>query len=210
MIDTVIFDFDGTLADTNNLIINSFKHIYCKYYDGKCDVDYILSIFGEPLEKTLKRDFSGFKLEDVLKSYREYQVGRFDKEVSLYDTVPETVKYLHEKGIKMGIATSRLKTSTLEALKNFDLDKYFGVIVTADDVKNHKPDKEPLIKVMQELNSRKENTLYVGDSKFDIECALNAEVIPALVGWQKHSLELAEKYKVKYVLEKMWDLTKII
>ena len=54
MIDTVIFDFDGTLADTNNLIINSFKHIYCKYYDGKCDVDYILSTFGEPLEKTLK------------------------------------------------------------------------------------------------------------------------------------------------------------
>jgi pyrophosphatase PpaX len=72
MIDTVIFDFDGTLADTNNLIINSFKHIYCKYYDGKCDVDYILSTFGEPLEKTLKRDFRSFKYEDVLKSYREF------------------------------------------------------------------------------------------------------------------------------------------
>ena len=210
MIDTVIFDFDGTLADTNNLIINSFKHIYCKYHDGECDVDYILSTFGEPLEKTLKRDFSGFKLEDVLKSYREYQIGRFDKEVSPYETVPETIKYLHEKGIKMGIATSRLRSSTLNALKIFDLDKYFEVIITADDVKNHKPDKEPLIKVMQELNSRKENTVYVGDSKFDIECALNAEVIPVLVGWQKNSPELAEKYRIEHVLNKMWDLTKIV
>jgi pyrophosphatase PpaX len=126
MIDTVIFDFDGTLADTNNLIINSFKHIYCKYYDGKCDVDYILSTFGEPLEKTLKRDFRSFKYEDVLKSYREYQVGRFGREVTLYDTVAETIKYLHEKGTKLGIATSRIKASTVEALKNFDLDKYFN------------------------------------------------------------------------------------
>lgn len=210
MIDTVIFDFDGTLADTNNLIINSFKHIYCKYYDGKCDVDYILSTFREPLEKTLKRDFRSFKYEDVLKSYREYQVGRFGREVTLYDTVAETIKYLHEKGTKLGIATSRIKASTVEALKNFDLDKYFKVIVTADDVTNHKPDKEPLIKAIQGLDSRIENTLYVGDSKYDIECALNAEVTPVLVGWQKHSDELVQKYRVEHVLGKMWDLTKII
>ena len=43
MIDTVIFDFDGTLADTNKLILNSFNHIYNKYHDRKCDEDYILS-----------------------------------------------------------------------------------------------------------------------------------------------------------------------
>ena len=210
MIDTVIFDFDGTLADTNNLIINSFKHIYCKYHDGKCDVDYVLSTFGEPLELTLKRDFSDFKYEDVLKSYREYQVGRFDKEVTLYDTVTETIEYLHNKNIKLGIATSRIKSSTMEALKNFNLDRYFRIVISADDVINHKPDKEPVMKAIQGLNSKKENTLYVGDSKFDMECALNAEVTPVLVGWQKHSHELAEKYKVKHVLNKMWDLTKII
>ena len=210
MIDTVIFDFDGTLADTNNLIVNSFKHIYGKYHDGKCDEEYILSTFGEPLELTLKRDFSGYAYEEVVGSYREYQVDRFEKEVTLYDTVSETLKYLHNKDIKIGIATSRIKSSTINALKSFYLDKYFQVIISADDVVKHKPDKEPLIRAIQGLKSNVENTLYVGDSKFDMECALNAEVTPVLVGWQKNSDELAEKYKIKHVLNKMWDLTEII
>ncbi|HOA20445.1 MAG TPA: HAD-IA family hydrolase [Sedimentibacter sp.] len=210
MIDTVIFDFDGTLADTNNLVLNSFKHIYNKYYDGKWDEEYVLSTFGEPLALTLKRDFSGFAYEEVLASYREYQADRFEKEVTLYDTVSETVKYLHKKDIKIGIATSRIKPPTLFALKNFDLDKYFQVVISAEDVEKHKPDKEPLIKAIQGLDSSAENTLYVGDSKFDMECALNAEVTPVLVGWQKNSGELAEKYKIKHVLSKMWDLTWLI
>ncbi|HKM01032.1 MAG TPA: HAD-IA family hydrolase [Sedimentibacter sp.] len=210
MIDTVIFDFDGTLADTNQLVMNSFKHIYCKYHDGKCDDDYILSTFGEPLELTLKRDFSGHEFEDVINSYREYQVGRFLNEVKLYETVEETIKYLKSKDVKIGIATSRLASSTISALKNFNLDKYFQVVISADDVVKHKPDKEPLIKAINELNSRTENTLYVGDSKFDMECAINAQVTPVLVGWQKNSQELAEKYNIKHVLNQMWDLTQIV
>lgn len=210
MIDTVIFDFDGTLADTNKLILNSFNHIYNKYHDRKCDEDYILSTFGEPLELTLRRDFSDYSYEEVVGCYRGYQVDKFDKEVTLYDTVIETIKYLHNKNIKLGIATSRLKSSTLYVLKRFNLEKYFQVVISSDDVVKHKPDKEPLIKAIQGLNSTTENTLYVGDSKFDMECAINAEVTPVLVGWQKHSNELAEKYNIKHVLNKMWDLTKIL
>jgi pyrophosphatase PpaX len=210
MIDTVIFDFDGTLADTNQLIINSFKHIYCKFHDGKCDEDYILSTFGEPLELTLRRDFGAYSFEDVIASYRDYQVERFENDVKLYETVEETVKYFVQNNIKIGIATSRLRGSTLSALKKFDMDKYFQVVISADDVTKHKPDKEPLIKAISELNSIPENTLYVGDSKFDMECAINAGVTPVLVGWQKNSEELAAKYNVKHVIDKMWDLTKII
>ena len=210
MIDTVIFDFDGTLADTNQLIINSFKHIYCKFHDGKCDEDYILSTFGEPLELTLRRDFGAYSFEDVIASYRDYQVERFENDVKLYETVEETVKYFVQNNIKIGIATSRLRGSTLSALKKFDMDKYFQVVISADDVTKHKPDKEPLIKAISELNSTPENTLYVGDSKFDMECAINAGVSPVLVGWQKNSEELAAKYNVKHVIDKMWDLTKII
>ncbi|MDD2396581.1 MAG: HAD-IA family hydrolase [Tissierellia bacterium] len=210
MIDTVIFDFDGTLADTNKLILNSFNHIYNKYHDRKCDEDYILSTFGEPLELTLRRDFGDYSYEEVVGCYRGYQVDKFDKEVTLYDTVIETIKYLHNKNIKLGIATSRLKSSTLYVLKRFNLEKYFQVVISSDDVVKHKPDKEPLIKAIQGLNSTTENTLYVGDSKFDMECAINAEVTPVLVGWQKHSNELAEKYNIKHVLNKMWDLTEIL
>ena len=210
MIDTVIFDFDGTLADTNQLIINSFRHIYRKFHDSECNEDYVLSTFGEPLELTLRRDFKDFRYEDVVGSYRAYQVERFEKEVFLYDTVKETIEYLSNKNIKTGIATSRLKSSTITALNNFGLDKYFQAVITADDVVRHKPDKEPLIKTINELKSTAANTLFVGDSKFDMECAINAKATPVLAGWHKNSEELAEKYGIKYILNKMWDLTEII
>ena len=206
MIDTVIFDFDGTLADTNQLIINSFKHIYDKFHDGKWNEDYILGTFGEPLELTLRRDFGSFDFEDVIACYREYQVDKFEKDVKLYDTVEETLEYLKNKNIKLGVATSRLRDSVLLALDKFDITRYFGVVIAADDVKKHKPDKEPLIKALTELNSKAENTLYVGDSKFDMECAINANSIPVLVGWQHDANNLAEKYNVKHVLRKMKDI----
>jgi pyrophosphatase PpaX len=210
MIDTVVFDFDGTLANTNQIIINSFKHIYSVFRNEECDMEYVMNTFGEPLALTLSRDFGKFNFEDVIACYREYQKDRFSQEVTLYDTVEDTLKYLNNKNIKIGIATSRLKSSTMSALKIFDVVKYFHIIISADDVNKHKPDKEPLMKAIEGLKSLPEKTLYVGDSKFDMECAINAKVTPVLAGWQHGSEELAEKYNIKYVLDKMWDLTKII
>lgn len=210
MIDTVIFDFDGTLADTNQMIINSFKHIYNVFHDKECDEEYVVSTFGEPLKLTLLRDFGEYNFEDVIACYRDYQKERFNEEVTLYETVEETLEYLKNKNIKMGIATSRLKNSTISALNQFNIAKYFDVVIAADDVEKHKPDKEPLVKAISELNSTPNKTLYVGDSKFDMECAINAEATPALAGWQHGSRELAAKYNVKHVLNRMWDITKIV
>lgn len=206
---TVIFDFDGTLANTNQVIINSFKHTY-KTFGIDFDEDYIMSTFGEPLLTTMNRDFGKYNIEDVLTCYRGYQINRFNEEVFLYDTVTDTLKYLKEKGIKTAIVTSRMRKSTVDALENFKISSYFDVIVAADDTLNHKPHKDPLIKAINELNSKTSETYYVGDSRFDMECAINAEAIPVLVGWQKNSKELAQKYKIKNVLDSMLDLTKII
>jgi len=162
------------------------------------------------LELTLTRDFGEFNFEDVIACYREYQKDRFNDEVVLYETVEETLSYLKDKNIKMGIATSRLKISTMQALERFDITKYFGAILTADDVKKHKPDKEPLVRAMSILNTSPDRALYVGDSRFDMECAINANTTPVLAGWQKDSEKLAKKYNIKYVLNKMWDLTEIV
>ncbi len=210
MIDTVVFDFDGTLANTNQMIINSFKHIYSVFRKEDCDEKYVMSTFGEPLALTLSRDFGSFNFDDVIACYRDYQKDRFNDEVTLYETVAETLEYLKNKNIKMGIATSRLKNSTLPALEKFNIKKYFNAVVSADDVEKHKPDKEPLMKAINKLESTPEKTLYVGDSRFDMECAINAEATPVLAGWQHGSDELAEKYNIKHVLDKMWDITKII
>lgn len=209
MITTVLFDFDGTLADTNKLIINSFRHVYSVFCMDECNEDYIVSTFGEPLLTTLMRDFGNHNIEDVLAHYRDYQITRFNDEVFLYDTVYETLEYLKCNDIKMGIVTSRMKNSTLDALKNFNIDRFFDVVITADDTREHKPSKVPLMMALKALGKEPAETLYVGDSKFDMECAINAEATPVLAGWQLNSKQLAEEYNIKHVLEQMWDLTKI-
>ena len=210
MIDTVIFDFDGTLADTSQIVINSFKHTYSVFGKDSFSEDYVMSTFGEPLALTLQRDFSEHSFDDVIACYRNYQVEKFNKEVKLFETVIETLEYLKNNNIKMGIATSRLRNSTWEAIDKLNIKKYFDAVITADDVKKHKPDKEPLIKTLELLNSKTENTLYVGDSKFDMECAINSNVTPILCGWHKLSEELKNQYNIKYVLNKMIDIKEIV
>lgn len=205
MIDTIIFDFDGTLADTNQLILNSFKHTY-DHYKIEWNEAHVRSTFGEPLKIVMARDFPGHDSEEVLKKYREYQVHRFDSEVVLYPTVYSTLENLYTSGYKLGIATSRARESTDKALKSFGISHFFGAVTCAEDVANHKPHKEPLIKTMEKINGVCDNTIYVGDSKFDMECAINALIRPVLVGWHNNSLELSSIYRIDHILNKMEDL----
>ena len=208
MINTIIFDFDGTLADTTELVKNSFKHI-CKVYNKEYNEDYILSTFGEPLASVINRDYKEHNVEEVLRTYRSYHEERFEDEVPMYDSVYETLQFLCEKDYKLGIATSRLKDSTINALEQFNITHFFKCVITADDVVNPKPHSEPIQKAMALLDSKAEETMYVGDAGIDMICARNAGVIPALVGWHSNSMDLAREYDVKHLLLTMKDLISI-
>lgn len=208
-IDTVVFDFDGTIADTNSLVINSFKYIY-NIYKKEINIDYIRTTFGEPLRNVMLRDFPDNDVDEVLSIYREYQGKRFDDEVKLYKSVKDTLNELEKRNIKMGIATSRLRNTTFRGLNNLEIINFFDSIVTADDVENHKPHQEPLLKTIKELKSHPSNTLYIGDSHHDMECAINAKATPILVGWHPNSKEICTKYKINYVLDNMMDLISLI
>lgn len=209
MITTVIFDFDGTLADTSQLIINSFNCIYKKFYSEEKSAEYIAESFGEPLKTTIEREFNE-PFEDVVKDYRDYQFGRFDVEVKLFSNSKETLEELKQRGIKMGIVTSRLRNTTDHALELFNIKKYFKVIVPADEVENHKPHPEPLLKALKILNSKPEETLFIGDSRFDIECAKNAGAVSVLVGWHNNAEQLKKEYKPKYIINDMKEIIDIV
>lgn len=209
MITTVIFDFDGTLANTSDLIINSFQCIYKKFHGEEKTIEHIEASFGEPLKTTIERDFIE-PYDEVVKDYRAYQFDRFDEEVKLFPNTIETLKELKKIGIKMGIVTSRLRNTTDHALKLFDIEEFFQVTVPADEVLNHKPHPEPLLKALNILKSKPEETIFVGDSIFDIGCAQNAKVIPILVGWHNNSQKIAKEYEVKYIINDMKEIIDIL
>lgn len=208
-LDTILFDLDGTVLNTNHLIIESFQHTYKMITGVERSIDYIVKSFGEPLAVTMKREFD-IPVEEAIKIYRDFHYDQFENLIDIFAGIEEEVKNLYEKGYKLGIVTSRLKNTTIRGLKKYNLDQYFHCIVTADDSKKHKPDPEPILIALEMLESRPENVIMIGDSIFDIQCAKNAGVRSAVVTWSALPKESYLSENPDYIIEKTEDITMIL
>ncbi len=197
MIDTVLYDFDGTIMDTNDVIIGSWQHVYKTLRGEEGDLTYILSTFGEPLEYSMETSFPEVSKEESVKIYRDWQKEHFLDMIHLFPGVEEMLAEVKARGYRTGIATSRLSESLHRALAHFDLYKYFDAIVAVEDIEEAKPAPDTIYKVLDKLNARPENAIMMGDSRLDILCARNAGVPSVLVGW---SATLAGKTKEDFAL----------
>lgn len=183
MIDTILFDFDGTIMDTNDVILQSWQHTFRTLTGRDGDVATIIATFGEPLEKTMEKFFPNEPLQNCLNIYRSWHYDNFTKLIKLFPGILELLEELKARGYKMGLVTSRLKHTTMLGVDKFELDRYFGYILTADDTDRHKPDPAPINITLEKLGSKPEQAIMVGDTMFDILCARNAGVPSVLVDW---------------------------
>ena len=205
----ILFDMDGTLLDTNELIIQSFKYTYKKHLNRQVDNEDIIKHFGEILDDTMNKEF-GDKSQEAIKTYRDFQTKNFDKLITINDGIKEGVKELHRLGYKLGIVTSRLKKSTIRGLKIFGLVDYFDVIISADDTKLHKPDPTPAFMALKTLDAKPNDTMLVGDTQFDILCAKNAGITSAIVGWSALPIDVIRKYDPDYIIPSMEKLISLV
>lgn len=210
MIDTIIFDFDGTLINTNDVIIAAWQYTYKKYLNCEKPVEHITRCFGEPLLITMAREFPGVDPAESAEVYRRHQQDRAEELVSLFPGVEELLKTLRERGLKIGIVTSRTAESTAFYLNKFGIGDYFDSIVSCDDTDKHKPNPEPLLLGLEKLGAAKERTLMIGDSPFDMKCANNAGVRTVLVGWRvAGSEDQLSSCEIDYVINEPMELLKV-
>ncbi|MDO4745335.1 MAG: HAD-IA family hydrolase, partial [Bacillota bacterium] len=191
-IDTILFDFDGTIMDTNNVILMSWQHTFKTLENREEDESKLTATFGEPLERTLERFFPNVPVEESIKIYRNYQRSNFSELITLFPGMKELVMKCKARGYKTGLVTSRLKITAMEGLDKFDLEKYFDVIITPEDTDKHKPDPAPVNIALERLGSKPENAVMLGDTLFDIQCSHNAGIGAVLVSW---TMALAGKTK---------------
>ena len=184
-INTVIFDFDGTIADTNQLIIDSWQAVYRAYTGKEGDLKFILSTFGETLYKAMENAFPEHDLEEAVSIYRNYQKEIFRDKIKAFPGMNDLIKELKEKEYKIGIVTSRLKQSTYEGLEVLGVEDCIDEIVTVEDTDKHKPDPEPARICLERLGSKPEESIMIGDSFFDIGCAKNAGMKAIMVKWSQ-------------------------
>ena len=183
MINTVLLDFDGTIMDTNEVIIQSWQETYRQLQGREEKREVILKTFGEPLEYSMKNVFPEVPAEKSVGIYREYQRMNFLGSIELFPGIRELLDELLARDYAMALVTSRLKYTVNQALDQFDLRKYFKTVVTADDVTRHKPDPQCVEIVLNQMNADPKYTLMVGDTIHDMQCAHNANIMPVLVSW---------------------------
>ncbi|GAA0135311.1 pyrophosphatase PpaX [Paenibacillus sp. YSY-4.3] len=208
-IDTVLFDLDGTIVDTNELIIASFQHVLDKHKQPHTR-EQIIPYMGMTLEQQFQA-FSGWEdVAELVTDYRSFNTMHHDTMVKGFPHVDEVISTLKEKGIKLGIVTTKIRPSTMRVLELFGLLKYMDTIVTVQDVTHPKPHPEPVLMAMKQLDADPKRTLMVGDSPADIKSAQAAGALSAAVAWSLKGAEELKKYNPDYILEDMLDLYGIL
>ncbi|MBO1513971.1 pyrophosphatase PpaX [Metabacillus bambusae] len=208
-INTLLFDLDGTLINTNELIIASFLHTLNSYYPSKYKREDVLPFIGPTLYDTFG-SVDQDRMEEMVKVYRKFNHEQHDTLVTEYETVFETIKTLKEQGFKLGIVTTKIRDTVNMGLKLTKLDQFFDVVVTLDDVENAKPHPEPVLKALKQLDSSPEEAIMVGDNHHDVEAGKNAGTKTAGVAWSIKGREYISSYNPDYLLEKMSDLLPIV
>ncbi|MBM6619023.1 pyrophosphatase PpaX [Bacillus suaedaesalsae] len=208
-VNTLLFDLDGTLIDTNELIIASFLHTLEHYYPGKYQREDAIQFIGPPLFDTFVA-IDESRVQELIDTYRTHNLSHHDELVREFEGVYETIEALHEKGYKLGIVTTKLRNTVNMGLKLTKLDQFFDVVVTLDDVEHAKPHPEPVEKALALLDAKPEEAIMVGDNYHDIEAGQNAGTLTAGVAWSLKGIEFLETYNPDYMLHNMKDLLAIL
>ena len=182
MIKYILFDFDGTLIDTNDLIIYCLRQTYKEFLNKELSRDDLNAILGKVLVEQFKH-LSETRYEDMVSYYRELYRRKHDEMVAEFPGAGNAVEKLKKMGCKIAIVSSKGRSGIDRGLKHFSMEKYIDAVVSANDVQNSKPHPEPALMALEALEGVKKNALLIGDSPYDIQCGKNAGVKTALVDW---------------------------
>jgi pyrophosphatase PpaX len=180
-----LFDFDGTLVDTTEMIFQSMRHATSSVL-GRDDFsrEELLANVGQPLPRQMEL-FDAEKAEFLLEAYRAHHEEHHDALIAEFPDVDEALNRLRTAGVRIIVVTSKRRRSVEMALEKFPgLDLVVDLFVTMEDTTEHKPHPEPLLKGLELAGDvPKEKAVYVGDSPFDVQAAKAAGLRSVAVSW---------------------------
>ncbi len=201
----IIFDIDGTLTATNDLIFATFNHITKKYLNRIYTPKEITSFFG-PTEDVIVKKLMGDKYEEAMKDYHDFYESNHPKMVHAFEGIVELVKELHNKNIYLSIYTGKGRRTSEITLKQIGLYDYFNMIVSGDDIKGHKPSPEGIKKFIEKFNLPREKVLMIGDAPADIKAARATGIKVATVLWDSYAKDEVLKMGSDYYFNTVEEL----
>ena len=208
MIKAVLFDFDGTLINTNDLIFDSYRTAFRQVLNRNVDDAEILSLYGRPLYASLME--YGDVGEALYYAYREFNESRHDSLAKAFEGAVEGVNSIKKQGYITGIVTSKRLELVERGLKLMNLTDAFDVIITPEDTEKAKPDPEPILCACRKIEINPCEAIYVGDSEFDLAAGKAAETKIAAVKYSMTSYERLLEFKPDYFIDSIEDLAGIL
>lgn len=178
----VLFDLDGTLIDTVELIRVSFRYATKAVLGEALPDELTMANVGQPL-RTQFEDLVPGRADELVRVYREFNAKQHDDLVKGYPGTEEVLRELKRRGMPLGVVTSKGTEGALKGLNHFGLTDFFDVIISADDVPIHKPDPYPLRAAAEVLGVPLEYCVYVGDSPHDMQAAISGGAIAVAALW---------------------------
>ena len=202
----VIFDIDGTLTSTNELIFSTFNHITKKYLNKTMTDEEIITLFG-PTEDKIIEDLFGERAEEVKKEYYSFYTNNHAM-ADIYPGMKELLHFIKEKNVLLSIYTGKGREASVITLKKLKIYDYFDLIITGSDVKVHKPSPEGIEIFLEKYSLDKQRVLMVGDAPADIKAARAAGVEIASVLWDSYAHDKVLKMKSDYLFRTVEELKK--
>lgn len=210
MIDTVLFDLDGTLVDTNELIIDTVDHVFkthLKQHQLERE-DYIKFIGPTLRESFLNYAKSEAEVDFLIKAYKEKNLELHDHYVKAFEGASLLLSELKKEGYQLAIVSSKMNHMVRRGLAVTNLISFFDVIIGSDDVIKHKPDKEPILKALSFFKEVK-NAIYVGDHPNDIMAAKNANIMSCGMNYSLHK-EALLKSNADFYIDSLIQLKEVL
>jgi len=209
-IDTILFDLDGTLVDSNELIIKSFDETMKKYVPSRSfSRQELIDMVGPPLKETFAAVTNQPELvPEMIDFYRKYYVENEFRYIDIYPGTYETLEKLYNRGFNLGVVTTKFKESAIPSIQHYGLDRFLTSSCYLDDIKEHKPHPEPIFFALKQFK-KFEKVIMVGDNTSDILAGINASTLTCGVEWSM------KKEKIKALKPDFWiyefgDLIQII
>lgn len=204
----VIFDMDGTLTQTNQLIFDSFNYIARKYQGREYSEPEITAMFGPPEEVALLHIVGKERIDTVLQEYLEFYRKNHSKLARLYPGIVELLEFLKQRHRFIALYTGKGIHTTSITLEEFGIRHYFDYIVTGNDVVNHKPSAEGIRKIMAHFGLKPDEVLMVGDSVADVKASHEAGVKIAAVLWDSYAKDKVLQMQTDYQFYTVEELTR--
>lgn len=187
VIKNIVFDVDGTLIDTEKAYMNALLDVLNKKRGGDYTYQEVVQLYGLPAKQGLQQ--MGFKDQEIPQLLKEWfaTFDHYQDLVRVFPGIVNALQTLQHYSVKLSVVTSKSQKELAADFTPRGLMPYFDYIVTSSDTKVHKPKPDPLLKMVEISKIPAAETLYVGDTVYDLQCAHGAKAQFGLAGWGAHN-----------------------